>query len=321
MSLSPLTHKFVGTFLLPGSATASGTLSAVTTALQRTTYADGSARTPGSSCAWTVETILNGAQIIGTILSPPISTLGFKMILAGGSATGTPTMLSPDVYSSSRVQVGMVKNAGTYVSWSNANPWNSGSFSSYYGGVTPTSVSQVHVYESQETIWIIPETTAQTQYFIAGGAIIDPESSNASTAESDGRIYGMMITGYLGVGTVGHQLSAIGNQTISFHAAAAGNAHSIVFIPNASSTATIERQNVNYNALNASSMKNNANEFVRQQIFMEADGGGRFYGRLREVLTFPNALSNTKFLLSSVTNGYLLAASTSTAGQALLLKA
>ena len=43
---------------------------------------------------------------------------------------------------------------------------------------------------------VIGETSAGGMYFSHAGAIIDPESSNASAAESDGKIYGL----FLGVG-------------------------------------------------------------------------------------------------------------------------
>ena len=62
-------------------------------------------------------------------------------------------------------------------------------------------------------------------------------------------------------------------------------------------------------------------EFVRQPIFFEADGGGTWYGRFREVLTFPNGLAVTKFTLSSVLNGYVISTSTAATGNSILLKA
>ena len=315
MSLAALSHKYIGRFTLPAQ-TPSGSFSAINSALTSTTYADGNSRTAGSGVAWS-STL--AASTVAAILSPASSSLGQKIICAGGSA-GSPTMLTPDAYSSTKFHMGLAKNAGSYVSWNNANPFSAGQFSGYYGGVIPSAALTLylHIYESIDTIWIIHETAAGALYYTVGGAILDPESSNASCSESDGKLYGIMTSG-ASAAEIAHQ--GPGNYGLLYYAGGNGQTHASIFSPGTSTMLPIERQNVNYNVVNSPTYKNLAGEFVRQPIFFEKDGGGTWYGRLREVLVFPNSLSNTKFTLSSVVNGYILGSSTTTTSNTILLKA
>lgn len=319
MSLEQLTHKYIGRFTL-SSATAAGFLSALSSSLASTTYSDGSSRTIGAGVAWSSENILSGSTLVGSIVSPASSSLGHKMIYIGGAATGTPTMQSPDAYSSARVNVGLVKNAGSYVSWSNSNPWNSGSFLGYVGAYSVTILAYLHVYESQDTLWTIAETTTGGLYYVAGGALFDSESTSASTKETDGKLYGLLVSGFGSVGAIKHD-TPVGNYSLLYHSTNNGYSHSYLFLPGTSTTQAIERQNINFNNVTAANFKNLAGEFVRQPIYFEKDGGGTWYGRLREVVLFPVSLSLTKFTLSSVVNGYVLSDSTATTGQSILLKA
>jgi hypothetical protein len=315
MSLAALSHKYIGRFTLPAQ-TPSGSFSAINSALTSTTYADGTSRSAGTDVAWSCTL---AASTAAAILSPASSSLGQKIICAGGAA-GSPTMLTPDAYSSTKFFIGLAKNAGSYVSWSNANPFSAGQFSGYYGGPGPAAAatSYVHIYETIDTIWIVHETAAGSLYYTVGGAILDSESSNSSCSESDGKLYGIMTSGG-SAAEIAHQ--GAGTSGLLYHTTANAQAHCAIFSPGTSTMLAMERQNVNYNVTNSSTFKNLAGEFVRQPIFFEKDGGGTWYGRFREVLAFPNSLSNTKFTLSSVVNGYILGSSTTATSNTILLKA
>ncbi len=318
MSLPALNHKYIGRFALP-AATPSGSLSAINSALTSTTYADGSSRTAGSDVAWSC-TI--AASTVAAILSPASSSLGQKVICTGG-ASGTPTMLTADTYATNKFCIGLAKNAGSYVSWSNANPFDAGQFSGYYAGIIPSSAipTHIHLYESLDTIWIIHETGAGALYYTVAGALLDPESSNPSCSETDGKLYGMFTTGNSASAIINGSVATVTNFSLFYHTYTNGQTHCAIFSPGKSTIIAIERQNVNYNLVSSSTYKNLAGEFVRQAIYFEADNGGVWYGKLRDVLVFPNSLAITKFTLSSVVNGYILGSSTTATSQAILLKA
>jgi hypothetical protein len=325
MSLSLLNYKYIGRFTV-GSSNAQNLLSAITTAFASTTYQDGSSRSMGTGSAWfpSTDMFLNAGSYVpaAVVLTPPSSSLGQKIIYAGGGNSGTPTMIGSDANTNtnSRIIAGMAKNAGSYSGWANANPFTTGSFSGYVGSYNATSTSAIHVYESQDTIALIAELNTNQLQLNIGGAILDPESSNPLAAESDGKLYGMINSGYGSFMTIANS-TAYTNYTPMWYAGTAGYAKSFVFTPNASSIVTLSRQNIGYSATNSTSFKNLAGEIVKQQIYMEKSGGGTFYGRVRELTTFPISLSQTKFTISTVLNGYIIGNSTSATSDCLLLKA
>jgi len=319
MSLSGLTYKYIGKFTAPASTT-SGTMSALATAFSSTTYADGTSRVTGSGVAWTPFSQVSVGTTIAVSLTPVTSTLGHKIVYAGG-AGGSPTMISPDTYSTLRVNFGMCKNAGNFNSWSDANPYGTGQFSGYTGAWTGTSVSFIHAYESQDAVFIVAEGSTGNCLASHVGAIIDPESTSSGVAESDGKVYGLITTGYSAVASFAHE--AFPTQGYAVAGIGQGDGHMYVMNFGASSVSTARRFNgVPGIALSANSLKNAANEFARLPIYIENSAASRtFYGRLREVLIFTNGVSVTKFTVSGATNGYIISSSTAATGQAILLKA
>jgi len=319
MSLSALTYKYIGKFTAPASNT-SGTMAALATAFSSTTYADGSSRVTGSGIAWTPYSQISTGTTIAVSLTPVTSTLGHKIVYAGGSA-GSPTMLSPDTYSVLRVNFGMCKNAGNFNSWSDANPFGTGQFSGYTGCWVGTSISYIHAYESQDTVFVIAESNTGNCFLSTAGANIDPESTTSGTSESDGKIYSLITTGYSGVSSISHE--AIGLQGFLWHGTGQGDSHVYVMNFGGSGTTTSRKFNGTPNvAATANSLKNAVGEYARLPIYVENISATRtFFGRLREIFMFPNGSSATKFTVSGTTNGYIISASTAAVGQAILLKA
>lgn len=185
------------------SGTAASTLDALYTIGQAATYSDGSGRTPGSGSAWTWDR----QQVAGTTEAvwgvPPTNPLNMGYIV-GSSATGglTPTMMSGiDNYASNILLLAMNKNSGSPVtrvnSWTNPSPFGAGQFSGYVCGGTTTNNGTMYYWECQEGFIVqVVITGGASSYVFGGGAFVDPYSTGTGNAESDGRIYSVMTTGY-----------------------------------------------------------------------------------------------------------------------------
>ena len=317
MSTSALTYKYIGKFNTP-AVSISGTISAISEAFSSNTYSDGSSRVTGSGVAWTPEVQLSSGTTIAIALTPVTSTLGQKIIYAGG-VSGAPTMISPDTYTTARVIFGLCKNAGSFGSWVNSNPFGTGEFSGYTG--FSVAVSAIHVYESQDTIMVIGEASTGGVYISLAGAIIDPESSNANTAESDGKVYGLMTSGYAGGGGTPHYSANFGNNSFFRHVSNAGTAHAYIMNFGTNTLTLIKRMNILFSLPSAANtLKNLASEFVRLPIYMESSTN-IFIGRIREVLMFSNGVSNTKLNVSNVTSGFIIGGSTINTLECVFLKA
>ncbi len=317
MSLAPLTFKYIGNFLSP-ALTTSGTLAAINNAFRSTTYADGTTRITGSGIAWTPQTQVSASTITAVALTPVTSTLGQKMIYAG-AGTNAGTMIGTEAWSANnRLFYGLCKNAGAFSTYSSSAPFTTGQFSGYLGAANATQVTNVHAYETQDSVFVMCETSTKAVYMSYGGAIIDPETSNASCAESDGKIYGLCSTGYALAG--GISISAYANSTFLYYDGGAGGTKNFIMTFGTSSLVPTYRAN-GLGATTTTVLRNTANEYVQLPLYMMKNDGTTFYGRLREVLMFTQGLNNTKLVASSVTSGYVVGANSTTVGQAILLKA
>ncbi len=153
MALTPLNWKYVGTAIL-GASTVPALLDAVYTLGIATTYANGTARTPGSNSAWTWAR----QQIAGTTEAaygnPPTNALGMRYILGGTTSTVRAyTLLTPDTATSVNLIVaGMNRGSGTFGNWYDAQPFTSG-FSGYWRAsrlFSAIAYDRVAMWESQE---------------------------------------------------------------------------------------------------------------------------------------------------------------------------
>lgn len=318
MSLETLSYDYVGRFITP-AVTISGTMAAVRDAFSSTTYSDGSVRTPGSGIAWTQSSEITGGAVVGMSLTPPSSTLGQKVIVVGGG-TGTPTMTSPDTYATTRLYVGLCKNAGNYNTWTAANPFTTGQYSGLTGFCL--AVTAIHAYESKDSVVIFGETSTGTVYITALGALVDPESSNASLAETDGKLYGIFSTNTLGAGGTPHNYANFGSNSLFSHDTAAGfrNRTWIMNVGAATMTGAV-RNNVTINGSGAAAFKNSAGEFVRLPIYLQGISTANFWiGRVREILTFTQGVMGTKLTIGGVTKGFVIGSNTTATGECMLLR-
>jgi len=181
------------------------------------TYADGSARTPGTDCAWTWNRDTANALQVGATTAayctpptvfPAVTNPGVvipQAILWCGS-TAAPTATAQYAFPAAQIDtrtagmlyVGQCKNPGAYSNWNSATPFTSGQFTGCATAVVvfATAIWNVlYMWESQEGIIVtFGRTSPQINTsWSGGGAILD--LGTASDAETDGRLYGVFTTG------------------------------------------------------------------------------------------------------------------------------
>jgi hypothetical protein len=142
-------------------------------------------------------------------------------------------MLAPDTAFNNLCLIGINKNGGVYNSWDAALPMTSGQWSGYYRGVYSTlnaTATIVRCYVSQETIFIQCIGSATVQGWMYAGGILQPYTNDTSLAcETDGRLYGMTVSG----GTSSVSTTWLTTAVAMFsHGTGASVVHSAVFQPN-----------------------------------------------------------------------------------------
>lgn len=189
-----------------------------------------------STHAWTV----TKRQVTGVTqaiqFEPPASSgVGVSPVFFLGGRTAlavTPPLLSPDISGNGIIFVGVNKNGGAYNSWDAAFPMTSGQFSGYYRAIQSLYIGTatiIRVYVSQETILIQSMQTATSQGWTYFGAMIQPYTNDTSVcSETDGRIYGMCVSGSTAVTST---WLATASQMFS-HNVSASALHCAVFQPN-----------------------------------------------------------------------------------------
>lgn len=207
MALPLLNWKFVGTRVIPNPGGYAGTLPWTLNTIYllgtQSTYADGSARVPGTGSAWTWNRDGSGGSCVAAYGVPATTTaMNMKYILAGDNSTTTYTKLSPDTsLTSGHLLVGMNKNSGAYAgagAWATAAPFTTASsFSGYWRMVvTYPGAHTVSMWECQEACIVTVATNSGGMYSAQFGALYDPLTyTNGVTCESDGRLYYIATSG------------------------------------------------------------------------------------------------------------------------------
>lgn len=204
MSLPLLNWKFVGTRVIPNPGGYSGTLpwalNTIYTLGVQTTYADGSARVPGTGSAWTWARDGVGGSCVAAYAVPALTTaVGMKYIFAGDNSTTSYTKLFPDTsVTSGHLLVGMNKNSGAYAGWATATPFTTASsFSGYWRMVvTYPGAHTVSMWESQEACMVSVGVNGGNTYSAQIGALYDPLTYTPGvTCETDNRLYYITTSG------------------------------------------------------------------------------------------------------------------------------
>lgn len=234
MSLPAVNWRYVGNQPF-AVASVEAVLNAIYTLGTAVTYADGTARTPGVGSAGTYSRYQNVGVTEAVYLTPATTTaLAQRIILAGAAGAAAPTMASPDTYTANNLMIGLNKNSGAFNAWTAALPFTAGQWFGYWR-VWPTSAGtgSVDLYENTEGIWVVVRnSTGSATYHCCAGATLDPESSDASDAESDGRIYGVWVTGSGAAAAVTFtDPSFVTDWCPWCHDTSNGTAHSATFVP------------------------------------------------------------------------------------------
>jgi hypothetical protein len=180
---------------------------------------------------------------------------------------------------------GLTKNAGAFATWDHATqPFTSGSpigLCKFYDAAT--AAAKVHAYVTAETLWVFIETNTGTVFGCGIGALLDPESSSSNSAESDGRLYSVAVTGTTALGTNMNTAATFPAHTTSNNAV-----HWLTLQPGSSSclrTARLHTQS----ASTTSTLINRDSEPVALPIYCIDSANDKFLGRLREITAVRDA--------------------------------
>lgn len=326
MSLVALTHRRLATV-----SAASMTIPAVLDAFWSvvdpavTTYSDGSTRSFSGAGAtgWTWTRVQVGGVTEAIYATPPGGTLSQRVVIAGRSAapTPSPTMIAPDTFTASGLLVGQQLSAGAFTSWNAATPFTNARWSGYTRlGAAVTTYTSVAccVYETQETVWIEMLVNGTSVLVVPIGAIYDPETVSAAACETDGRRYGFVTPGTIGL--VSNFLGAGGTGTLWAHSTSAGNPHGYIWRPGSTTIDTVSRQWVSTGAATATVMTNLAGEYAGQPMFMPSTSG--WVGRVRECswgrpVLYHQRIDTTPGVIAAYGVGW---STTSATGDSLFLK-
>lgn len=304
-----------------------------------TTYADGTTRTPGTfaapgtaslpaslgtGSAWTwnydATTFGTGAKTAIYGYAPTTTALNQAVTICGTTSVvgAVWKQLFADSRTANLMYMGIAKNAGTYTSWNNATtPFTVGDFTGLGQMSTGASVySIVYMWESEEAVIVqLVNAAAGNVSGGAAGAYIDPLSANTTNAETDGRLYGVSVTGssnYMAATWLSS--TATVNAPLFYNAATSTDQHSVTFTPGAGTLTNTFR------------FGNSAptNQFTSRngdlpQIPMQAWTLTQYLGQFRQIFITRDSVTGTAWQAGLNPKGYLLGASPIASTDAVLL--
>lgn len=312
------------------------------------TYADGSARAaPGTagSTSWTWNREQSAGTTVATYGTPPPvvapdTTIPTSYLIAGATALppSGPTMLTtlavtPDSNAINRLNISMVKNPGAYAgggtTWYAANPFTTGSFSGYVNisqATTAVTFVTLRMWECQEAFVCQLLTAAgAASYPFGGGALIDPLSTAATDAETDGRLYSIFSVGSGGSMST-TALSGIGAAVYGpfIGRTGANNSRFQAFVPGSATTLPVTRFG-SWNQL-ASTLVSPNGDLPKIPFPLYYTGATTSFGtvnnaagQLRSIYITRNSLAGNVWTNGASTVGYLLGANQTAAAEAVLL--
>ena len=287
------------------------------------TYADGSARTPGTGSAWTWNREVSGVTV-ATYGVPPTNALGMAYLLGGTSGASAYTFLTPNTAATANlIAFSMQRGAGAYTTWTSATPFTTAGFSGFWQATrtfAATPYDSVSLWESQEACviqWGYSATGGSSSAWL--GALIDPLSSATNNCESDGRLYSMG-------GSGGSSLSSTSWAGISSDGSCwltglntANTVKAGTFAPGTAvmyGGAGAQMTRLGGFAPSSSFICTNGDIAVAPMYF----GYGNYYlGQLRNCGIVKSAISRLTWSNAGVTKGYVWSPSVTTAAQAVVM--
>lgn len=322
MSLSHVEWRYVGSLSFATASVAS-VLDSLYTLGTTGSYADGTSRVENSGSAWnfTGNTFLSSSTREAVWCTPPGTNT--QTVLIAGSAVNQPNtgaMASPDTTATNTLFVNMTRGSGSYNSWTANPPITGGSASFGYWRAWPTSagVGSVYLWESKECIATIVSTTAGTTYGFIAGAILDPETTGASEAEADGRLYGMFTAGTIAAISTG--MNGAGSNTfIGNHNGSANGNHGGVLSPGTTTIIPLMTQTT-IRSSTTNSFRNSGGKFIRLPILMSKTSPETFMGRLRDIVYCTDGKTGQKLTDGATIVGYLIGSHTTTDNDQVMLE-
>lgn len=329
MPLPALNWKYVGSqAFVSGIANAHDAVYTLGTAV---TYANGSARTPGSGSAWTWQRVVPAGTTVAVYGEPPLNPLAMKYILGGESAAAIYTPASPDTALANVIVMGMGQSTGAFVGpWTSTNPFGSGFFTNYWNttqAFTTSAYTLVQMWESQEACFI--------QYSVSGtgasstavfGAFLDPLTYVPGvTCQSDNRVYLMSCAGRTSVNVATWlSLNFDNGGLIGGTGSTANESHCGYILPSGTefSGPFVFKP---LSCTPTANMLTPAGEVVilpfPMQLYIAGNTGPQQYvGVTREFGMVKDTISGTVWSNGGPDLGYVVGYSTTTAGDAVLLK-
>jgi hypothetical protein len=325
MPLPTVNWKYVGA-LNHTVSSINAALDAVYTLGTAVTYADGSARVPGTGSAWTWLREVSGVTV-AAYGAPPTNALNFRYIIGGTVGASAYTFLAPDTATLANVIVyGMNRNAGAYTSWVNAQPFTSG-FTGYWRATQAyvNAYDSVTMWESQEGCAIQFNRTGTGNISAVNfGALFDPLTANTLVAESDGRIYSMSGTGSSGIvpgnwllnsGTSSVGLFGSGSTTASLGHAGTLAPGSTVMVGGAGA------QTSRFGDFTVLTTFTSPNGDIVRVPFSQLSSAGNYLGQGRNLFLIKDAISRQTYTSGATTVGYIFGSSTTGTSDSVLLGA
>jgi len=264
------------------SSTVEDMLNAIYTAYGAAAYIDGETRA-GKPTAWTISRYENVGVTEAIYGTPPAAAVNdLRVILAGVDAGApTPTMQTPDTFSTATVLCSVNKNSGVFNAWDAAAPFTSGDFFGYWkASRNSNAVVAVHCFECQEAIAVFFESSTGYIGGCALGALHDPLTSHALDAETSGRLYGVLTSGY------SNWSPNLWNNGFNGHSNFNNSPHTGVFTPGAGTVEAMS-SGVVHSAVSGNSKTTVSGSPILWPVCSERYSTPyQFRGKLREIFMF-----------------------------------
>jgi hypothetical protein len=226
------------------------------------------------------------------------ASLNVKGQISGVNAARTPLMSGSTngahTWTANFLMAGLTKNAGAYSAWDHASaPFTSGQtvgLSKFFDCGTVTA-SKIHALVTAETLWVFIESATGTVFGFGMGAHLDPESTGANSAESDGRLYSVAVTGTISALQSGMHASTLTN--FLNHQNSNNQAHFLTLTPGGSTCKRTSRL-MSSQASTTTTLTTPDGEPVALPLYFYDTVNDRFLGRLREVRAVRDAKINQR---------------------------